>query len=86
MERLLRRGDDRICRQSSAPRGYVSEENAAWLIARIDHDGRVDTLSELELLVKVLETALNAPASLKDYALRQIEDAVLSGTGPPARR
>lgn len=64
------------------PRGYVSEDNAAWLIARIDRDGRLDGMAELELLVRVLERALNAPASLKSYVLAQVERAVLTGTGP----
>lgn len=67
------------------PRGYVDEANAAWLMARIDHDGRVDTAAELELLVRVLETSLNVPQTLKAYALRQIEIVVLTGEGPTRR-
>ena len=35
------------------PRGYVSEDNAAWLIARIDRDGTLQGMTELELLVRV---------------------------------
>lgn len=64
------------------PRGYVDEGNANWLMAQIDRDGRVDTLGELELLVKVMDSALNAPQSLKSYALRQIEHTITSGEGP----
>ncbi|MDE2436448.1 MAG: hypothetical protein KGM49_09325 [Sphingomonadales bacterium] len=64
------------------PHGYVDQAMADELIARIDHDGRVDSLTELELLVKVLEIARSVPANLKDYALRQIEEAVLTGEGP----
>ena len=67
------------------PRGYVDEAKAAWLVMQVDRDGRVDTLTELELLVKVMETALNVPESLKDYALRQLEQAVLTGEGPTRR-
>ena len=67
------------------PRGYVGEAEAAWLIAQIDRDGRVGTGAELELLVKVLETALAAPETLKSYALRQIETIVLTGEGPTRR-
>jgi hypothetical protein len=67
------------------PRGYVDEGNAAWLMAQIDQDGRLETYTELELLVKVLETALNAPPALKDYALRQIEQSVITGEGPTRR-
>lgn len=64
------------------PKGYVSDERADWLIARLDRDGRLDTMTELELLVRVLERALGAPARLRTYALVQIERAVVFGTGP----
>lgn len=69
----------------SEPRGFIDEARADWLIARIDHDGRLDSLAELELLTKVLEKAANAPGRLKDYALAQIERAVLTGEGPTRR-
>lgn len=64
------------------PVGYVDEAKAAWLIGKIDSDGRVHSLGELELLVQVLERATNVPDSLKAYALRQIETAVETGSGP----
>lgn len=64
------------------PKGYVDDAMGEELVARIDRDGKVDSLAELELLVKVLETALHAPAVLKAYALRQVELAVLSAEGP----
>lgn len=64
------------------PRGYVDDGQADWLIERIDQDGRIETMTELELLVRVLEKALGAPERLKAYARDQIEQAVLSGEGP----
>jgi hypothetical protein len=64
------------------PRGYVDELMAEELVARIDRDGRVGTMAELELLVRVLEKAISVPAMLKSYALAQIEAAVLAGDGP----
>lgn len=64
------------------PRGYVSEEDADWLIRRIDHDGRLDSMIELELIAEILERAKNAPDRLKNYALQQIEHAVVHGDGP----
>jgi hypothetical protein len=67
------------------PRGYVSEDNARWLIARIDRDGALQGMTELELLVRVLERATNAPERLKTYALEQVEQAVLTGSGPTRR-
>lgn len=64
------------------PRGYVDESQASWLIDRVDHDGKLDSLCELELLVKILERATNAPQVLKEFILAQIETAVLTGEGP----
>ena len=64
------------------PRGYVSEANAAWLMEQIDADGKLGSMAELEVLVRVFERAQNVPLALKDYAVRQIERAVLEGTGP----
>lgn len=68
--------------EQTEPRGYVSDENAAWLMQSIDHDGRVDTMAELELLVRVIERAENVPDDLKAYALVQIKRIVLAGEGP----
>ena len=64
------------------PVGYVDDDKANWLMAKIDNDGRVDSLGELELLVKILEDATNAPQALKAYALKQVEAVVVSGSGP----
>lgn len=64
------------------PRGYVSEGNAEWLIARIEHDGHLHSLTELEVLVHIFEKALSVPEALRAYALREIEHAVLTGEGP----
>jgi hypothetical protein len=58
------------------PRGYVDDGHAAWLIGQIERDGAPITATELALVVKVLETALNAPAALKAWALAQIEQSV----------
>jgi hypothetical protein len=68
-----------------APRGYVDDETAAWLIGEIEHGGGVIGATDLELVVKILEMALNAPASLKNWALAKIESSVLTGEGPTRR-
>ena len=67
------------------PVGYVDEEQADWLMARIDRDGRLESMAELELLVKLLERASAAPERLRTYAIAQIEAAVLNGEGPTRR-
>lgn len=61
------------------PQGYVSEAQAGWLIEHVTHDGHVDTHTELELLVKVLETAADSPLSLEMFALNTIKTAILDG-------
>ena len=39
-------------------------------------------MTELELMVRVIEKAQNVPDFFKDYVLRQVEQAVMTGTGP----
>ena len=64
------------------PEGYVSADNAVWLSERISAGGKIQTRNEFELLVKVLEEARWAPASLSALALNQLRDAVANGEGP----
>ena len=64
------------------PRGFLTDEQADWLIGHLDRDGRVDSLVELELLATLFEKAEAVPERLKAYALAQIEQAVLTGSGP----
>lgn len=64
------------------PRGYVDADNAIWLIQMIDADGKLCTMAELELLLRVFERAKNVPDRLKTYAVEKVEQAVLTGVGP----
>ncbi len=64
------------------PEGYLTTDNADWLIERISKDGRIETKTEMELLVSVLDKARWAPQSLVRFALEQVKDAVVHGTGP----
>ncbi|MES0131166.1 hypothetical protein NKJ76_20605 [Mesorhizobium sp. M0029] len=64
------------------PAGYISEDNAGWLIQTISRDGMVDSVTELELLVHVLERAKSSPGRLSAYALEQVANAVVDGKGP----
>ncbi|MCK0129693.1 hypothetical protein [Erythrobacter sp. F6033] len=64
------------------PRQQCNAEEAEWLIAQVDHDGVVDSLVELETLVRIVERAENVPERLKNYLLEQIEREVMTGTGP----
>ena len=67
---------------TTEPRGYVSDENARWLIERVQHDAKVCSLTELELIVRVLEKAQSTPESLRLFALDLLERAVVTGEGP----
>ena len=66
----------------SEPRQMCDEAEAEWLMGALDADGQLETMAELELMVRVVERAQNVPETLKRYALKQIEEAVLHGTGP----
>ncbi len=63
------------------PEGYLSDANAAWLQSVIVRDGRVDRATELELMVRVLETARTAPASFSDFVLAQTQSAICEPQG-----
>lgn len=64
------------------PAGYVTLENADWLLERISAEGVVQSMTELELIVHVIEQARWVPERLVRYALEQVKHAVVSGTGP----
>nr|WP_246805500.1 hypothetical protein [Mesorhizobium mediterraneum] len=64
------------------PAGYISQDNADWLVRAISRDGMVDSWTELELLVHVLEKAKSSPNGLCAYALEQVAHAVIDGKGP----
>lgn len=64
------------------PRLQCNDAEAEWLIAQVDDDGVVDSMVELETLVRIVERAENVPVRLKNYLLDQIEREVLTGTGP----
>lgn len=67
---------------AAPPRLQCNDEEAAWLIAQMSHDGAVESMAELETLVRIIERAENTPDRLKNYVLDQVERAVLTGIGP----
>ena len=64
------------------PRLQCSVDEAEWLIAQVEADGMIESMVELETLVRIIERAENVPEKLKNYVLAQIEREVLTGTGP----
>jgi len=64
------------------PSGYISEDNADWLIAHIARSGgQVDSACEFELLVKALERAKLSPVKLVTFALEQVKMGVIGPNG-----
>ena len=71
---------DWLVRQQE-PSGYITQEQADWLVARIKADGRVRDGTELELVVRALELADEAPASLSAFGLSLVTRAVVENDG-----
>ena len=69
------------CVNQAKPHGYMSENNADWLVGQITKDGRLDTNSELELVIKVIERAKEVPTMFAAFALEQVAVAVVEGNG-----
>ena len=68
--------------EGSEPRGHAGEDEARWLIDQVQRDGKVCSMTELEVLTRIIEKAQNVPESLKAFVLRVLEDEVMTGTGP----
>lgn len=64
------------------PEGYLTTENADWLISSIAPSGRVETKSEMELLINVLDKSRWSPQGLARFALNEVMQAIVNGDGP----
>jgi hypothetical protein len=64
------------------PEGYLTKANADWLMERVSHDGIVESQTELELLLGVLDKARWSPESLITFTLEQVMHAVTGARGP----
>jgi len=54
------------------PEGYLTSDNAAWLIAHIAKNGRIETGAAMNLVLGVLDRARWVPPSLVCFALDQV--------------
>jgi len=66
----------------AAPSGYLVAENSRWLIEQASTFGRIETSTELALLLHVLERARWSPPTFSAFALDQIRHAIETGRGP----
>lgn len=64
------------------PSGYLVAENGRWLIEQVSTFGRIETTTELALLLRIMERARWSPPSLAAFALNQVRHAIETGKGP----
>lgn len=64
------------------PEGYVTAANADWLIAALTRDGQIQSKTELDLVVHILDKARWSPERLVRFALEEVKRAVVDGEGP----
>lgn len=64
------------------PRGYVNAENADWLIEKLNRSGSIASRSSIDLLISIMSHARWAPPRLAAFALEQVKQSILDGTGP----
>jgi hypothetical protein len=63
------------------PKGYVGEEDGRFLMERLSADGRIDSLTELELLVNIVHWANGCPEELVLLGMNAVKDTALNGGG-----
>jgi hypothetical protein len=61
------------------PADYIPQAKADWLAAKLAEAGPIATAAEFALLVDVMKSALDVPTSLSAFALKEIENAIVSG-------
>ena len=67
------------------PSGYLSDENASWVMEQIKRRKEPSTDGDLALVTNLIEQAREVPAAFSAFALRLTKDAVVYGDGPDAR-
>lgn len=60
------------------PEGWVTEEEATWLIAQVDHHGNRLSLEEIDLVIHILRFADGAHESLFDHALQTVSNRIIA--------
>ena len=61
-----------------APEGWVTDEEADWLLAQIKLDGDKPGLDEIDLLLTVLRHASGVPEALAVFTLEAISDRIIA--------
>lgn len=61
----------------SPPEGWVTDEEAEWLVGHIAADGKICTETELELLLVLLRKAEGAPRKLAEFTLDAVGERII---------
>lgn len=64
------------------PEGYLTTENADWLISMIAPQRRIETKPEMEVLINILDKSRWSPQSLAQFALNEVMLSITNGDGP----
>jgi hypothetical protein len=72
-----------VMAEDADPKGYVSEDDADWLAARLGDGAGLSCRAEYEVLKSVLTHAVSVPPALVAFALREVERAILTGRRGP---
>ena len=67
--------------EQAEPRGYITVQNATWLIGQLESEGQLQTVRGMELLAHILDKSRWSPAGLAQFALTQVKRTVLEGEG-----
>ncbi len=59
------------------PEGWITDEEADWVIGQVQTDDHTPTLDEMDLLIELLRKADGAPAKLAKYTLDAIADRII---------
>ncbi|MEM1087871.1 MAG: hypothetical protein AAGH90_09080 [Pseudomonadota bacterium] len=60
------------------PEGWVTQEEATWLIAQVDHHGEHASFEEIDLLIHILRYAEGAHESLFDYTMKTVSQRIMA--------
>jgi len=75
---LAEAATDLLVRQVDPP-GYVAQADADWLTGQLAEGGGLSCRAEFAMLVEVLRQAVSAPPALGGFAVREVEQAILTG-------
>lgn len=68
-----------------APEGWITDDEADWLIQQIQTEGHAPTLDEMDLLIELVRKADGAPEKLSKFTVQVVADRVVAEGAASAR-